>query len=152
MVILIVVMIIRISDFRIINLVHIWIKFEPRAMYDIMHAFVCFIGMEELILVEILCTLGSLVLSWLWTPEPPDPTNATNTTEPTVYKIFYQNQFFHSYKTDERIIKNIIANNVQCYSNKSDTSSFHITAAIPSPNSSLEITRALPPHLSKKLT
>ena len=37
--------------------------------------------------------------------------------------FFYQNQFFHSYKTDGRIIKNIIANNVQC-SNKSDTLKF----------------------------
>ena len=59
------------------------------------------------------------------TPSPgtQDPTNATNTTEPTVHKIFFQNQFSHSYKTDERIIKNIIANNVQC-SNKSDTLKF----------------------------
>ena len=40
-----------------------------------------------------------------------------------MHKILYQNQFSHSYKTDDRIIKNIIANNVQC-SNKSDTLKF----------------------------
>ena len=59
------------------------------------------------------------------TPSPGTqvPTNSTNTTVPTVHKISYQNQFCHSYKTDERTIKNIIANNVQC-SNKSDTLKF----------------------------
>ena len=59
------------------------------------------------------------------TPQTPSlgTQDPTNTTEPTVHKIFYQNQFSLSYKTDERIIKNIIANNVQC-SNKSDTLKF----------------------------
>ena len=75
----------------------------------------------------------------------------TNTTEPTVHKIFYQNRFSHSYKTDERIIKNIRANYEQC-SNKSDILKFiSYYRSNTSPNSSLEITRALPPHLWKKL-
>ena len=40
-----------------------------------------------------------------------------------MHNFFNQNEFSHSYKTDERIIKNIIANNVQC-SNESDTLKF----------------------------
>ena len=51
----------------------------------------------------------------------PKPT--TNTKETTKHKIFYQNQFSESYKTDERVISNIISNNVEC-SNKIDTLQF----------------------------
>ena len=52
---------------------------------------------------------------------PPKPT--TNTEEPTKHKIFYQKQFSEAYKTDERVIRNIISNNVEC-SNKIDILQF----------------------------
>ena len=35
-------------------------------------------------------------------------------TEGVTHKIFYQNQFYPSYETDERVINNTIKNNVQC--------------------------------------
>ena len=31
-----------------------------------------------------------------------------------IHQIYYQNQFSGSYKTDERVLKNIISNNVKC--------------------------------------
>ena len=43
-------------------------------------------------------------------PIPPQSPPADGLT----HKIFYQNQFSPAYKTDERIINNIIKNNVQC--------------------------------------
>ena len=52
---------------------------------------------------------------------PPKPT--TNTEEPTKHKVFYQNQFSEAYKTDERVIRIIISNNVEC-SNKIDALQF----------------------------
>ena len=51
------------------------------------------------------------------------PKLTTNTEEPTKHKIFYQNQFSEAYKTDERVIRNIISNNVEC-SNKIDSLQF----------------------------
>ena len=89
--------------------------------------------------------------SWKKRTHLHNPTNATNTKEPTVHKIFNQNQFSNSYKTDERIIKNIIANNVQC-SNKSDTLKFIPYYRSTVTNLISKIIRALPPNLWKKLT
>ena len=47
---------------------------------------------------------------------PPTPNNSDNPDEdgPQIHKVYYKNQFSSAYKTDERIMQDIIKNNVKC--------------------------------------
>ena len=48
---------------------------------------------------------------------------------PTTHEVFYKNQFNNSYKTDDRIMKDLIYNNVKCTNEKLELIIYYASSA-----------------------